>query len=167
MNPKDLIKDGIYTGKKLLFPKKSIQLILDNLLANEEILIVAGGNGFSTAGALAITNQRVIFASKILQAQVFEHFDVIEARPKNRSNILADKITIAGDNHEITVSSIGKKNLAKIIEKIDVAMEMIAEKNRAKFTKSQQNMFDNNDASTNKHDKDNRGEDMIDTSLFD
>ena len=95
---------------------------------------------------------------------MFEYFNVIEARPKDRSNILTDKITITGDNHEITVSSVGKKNIAKIIEKIDEAMEMIAKKNREKFAKSQENMSE--DKPVNKRDE-QEGGDMIDTSLFD
>ena len=32
MNPKDVLTNGLYAGKKLLYPKKSVELLLENLL---------------------------------------------------------------------------------------------------------------------------------------
>ena len=118
MEPKDFLKNGIYTGNTLLFPKRSIKVIIDNLMPNEQILAVTSCNGESSPGALAVTNKRVIFGAKFLFSSEVKDFDIQKITSINYKSDITNKLIIKGSSDEIQVSAIEKKAGQFVVNKI-------------------------------------------------
>jgi len=118
MEANDILKNGTYVGKSLLFPKKSIKVIIDNLMLNEQILIVTSCNRGSKPGALAVTNRRVIFGTKVLFTSEIKDFDIKKITSINYKSDLTNKLIIRGSFDGIEISSIEKNAGQQIVNKI-------------------------------------------------
>ena len=118
MDAKELLKNGIFIGRTLLFPKKSLKVIIDNLMPNEKILIATSCNGESKAGALAVTDKRVIFGTKILFSSQVKDFEINKITSLNYKSDFMNKLIIQGSSDKIVISAIEKKAGQKIVNKI-------------------------------------------------
>lgn len=118
MKPNDILENGAYLGKSILFPKRSIQVILDNLMTKEDILIVTSCNRGSNPGAIAVTNKRVIFGTKVLFKSEIKDFDIKKITSVNYMSNLTNKLIIRGSFDGIEITSIEKNAGQQIVNKI-------------------------------------------------
>ncbi|HLP51002.1 MAG TPA: PH domain-containing protein [Chitinophagales bacterium] len=92
MTPKELKESGIYIGRELLYPEKSVQGIINSLTPNEKILIATNCNAIGTSGVVAVTNKRVIFSSAILFSSKFVDMDVNKITSVGASDSIMNKL---------------------------------------------------------------------------
>lgn len=118
MEFEDLIQKGIYKGNTFMLPKKSIQQIIDNLIPKEEIIILTNCNAESHPGAIAVTNKRVIFCSKVFFSTFMKDFDLKKITSTNFESHMTNKMTIQGSSDKITITAIDKKVGQEIVNKI-------------------------------------------------
>jgi len=115
MNAKDLKKEGIYVGPSIFYPQKSLKIILENLTEDENILVATSCNSDSKAGAVAVTNKRVVFASKVLFTSEFKDFDIKKITSVNYKSSFGNKLSIQGSSDSLEISAVAKDPGQKIV----------------------------------------------------
>lgn len=118
MNVKELINNGTYIGGSFFPPKKSLQVILDNLGENEGIIIVTSCIAEGRAGAVALTNRRLIFGSKVMMSSAIKDFYLSKLTSVTYKSELTDKLEVKGSSDELTMKSINKGLGQKFVNKI-------------------------------------------------
>tara|TARA_R110002050_G_scaffold286541_4_gene437158 strand:- start:16216 stop:16710 length:495 start_codon:yes stop_codon:yes gene_type:complete len=118
MDPKQILESGIYVGKKILFPKKSVKYILQNLSSVEEILLLTSCNAKSLPGAIALTNKRILFGGKNFFSS--ELFDIAldKITSVNLSSGMTNKLEILGSSSKLECGAIDKEAGKQIVKKI-------------------------------------------------
>lgn len=117
------ILNGIFTGKALIVPKKSINLMLESLSNNESPIIVTPCNMGDTPGVITLTNKRIIFTSKVLFNSIKKEFDLKNITGINYESSLSNKLTIISYNEKIVITAIEKTTGNKIIDKFNELKE--------------------------------------------
>ena len=118
MTPEDFKNNGIYKGSTLLYPKKTIQGIIDNLMSTEEIIILTNCNSDSHPGVLAVTTTRLIFSSTVLFSSYFKDFDIKKITSLNLESNLTSKLTVQSSSDKVVVTSLRKEVAQEIVSKI-------------------------------------------------
>ena len=118
MTPEDFKNNGIYKGSTLLYPKKTIQGIIDNLMPTEKIIILTNCNSESHPGVLAVTTNRLVFSSTVLFSTYFKDFDIKKITSLNLESSLISKLTIQSSSDKVVLSALRKEVGQEIVSKI-------------------------------------------------
>ena len=118
MNAKDLQKNGVYIGKNMLFPKKTVQKIIDNLANDEKIIKITTCNSGKEPGAIAVTNKKIIFASKVLFNATTTEFGIDKITSVSYDTGLVNKLIIKSSFDTLILTAIDKKAGQILIKEI-------------------------------------------------
>ncbi|MBP6731491.1 MAG: SHOCT domain-containing protein [Chitinophagales bacterium] len=125
MNAKELKEKGIYIGRDLLFPEKSVQAIINSLTGSETILIATNCNAIGASGVVAVTNKRVIFSSAILFSSKFVDMDINKITSVGASDSImnklmnSDKLLIRDSGGTtLELSAIHRDGMQQVVNKI-------------------------------------------------
>jgi hypothetical protein len=120
MERDELIKQGIYLGKKIGYPKRSIKYFLENKREGEKVVYITSTNSEDYPGAFILTTTRVVFASKTIFKN--SYFKEIPLEKIHTKVVKPGKMTYEmqlGSNHESMKVMSSKKEGHRIIEKIN------------------------------------------------
>ncbi len=117
MKYEDFEKTGLYLGKLISLQKKSIKLMLEMLLSNENIQLVTNCNLQSQPGVITLTDKRILFTSKVLFTSVKKEVLLENITSFNYDSAFTNKLTITSYNRDVfTITSIDKVVGEKLIQ---------------------------------------------------
>lgn len=117
MTFEEIEKQGLYLGKMISMQKKSIKLMLDMLLPNENIQIVTNCNLKDQPGVITLTDKRIIFTSKVLFTSVKKETQLENITSIDSESAFTNKIIITSYNKDVfTITSIDKAVGEKLIQ---------------------------------------------------
>lgn len=117
MTIKDIQDNGLFYGKAVIMPKKSIELMLSSLIDGEQVLLVTPANSNNTPGVVTLTNKRILFTSKVLFNSVTRQFDLRHITSIGLQSSYANKLTITSVNEILIIDAIDKKAAETLVIK--------------------------------------------------
>ena len=116
MTIKELSEKGLFVGKAISLQKKSIDLMLQMVLDNENIKVVTSCNLGTTPGVITLTDRRIIFTSKVLFNSVKKELNIEDIKGFEFLSSFGNKLIITGYNSKIDITAIEKSAGERIIE---------------------------------------------------
>jgi len=119
MEINEVMNNGIFIGKALILPKKSINMMLESLSKDEKPIIITVCNLGDKPGVITLTNKRIIFTSKVLFNSIKKEFDLKNVTSINYESSFANKLTIVSYSERVVITAIEKSSGNKIIDKFN------------------------------------------------